>query len=248
MAKSVSEEEPPTQLTVGVVGRDGDTLAEGLERQSPDLTVERRESVPENAGILSFDCLVVDGTGGMDHHRMYDHVRERHETVPLVVVSDGSNPALPVKLDSDENAIRVGPTESGIPYALLSSRCKDLADHVLIGEDDDESGPAYEVRAWEFYVLWGLAAATYGVGDMLSTLAALSVYGLSEGNPLVSWILGQAGVQGFVLAKFVSFFVAIGISVSGASADDRVTYYAPPLLVTAAGLGLTLWNLSLILG
>jgi hypothetical protein len=236
------------QLSVGVLGSTDDELARGLEAQSPDLDVCRLDAVPEDVSVLSYDCFVVDGLADTDHHQRYDRIREHHASVPVVVVSTGANPAVAAKLRSDEDAVRVGPTEDGLPYALLSARCKGLADHAVVGAGSEESEPAYSVRAAEFYALWGVAALTYGAGDLLSTRAALlTVPGLVEQNPVVATVLQEVGVVGFVGLKTLVFLVAIGISASGASTDDRLSYYGPPLFVSAVGTALTVWNLSLLL-
>jgi hypothetical protein len=236
------------QLSVGVLGSTDDELARGLEAQSPDLDVRRLDAVPEDLSVLSYDCFVVDGLADVDHHQIYDRIREHHGSAPVVVVSTGENPAVAAKLRSDEDAARVDPTEDGVPYALLSARCKGLADHAVVGTGSEEQDPAYSVRAVEFYALWAVAALTYGAGDLVSTLAALlTVPGLTEQNPVVATVLREVGVVGFVGLKTLVFLVAIGISVGGASNDDRLSYYGPPIFVSAVGTGLTVWNLSLLL-
>lgn len=236
------------QISVGIVGPTGDRLAQGLEAQSPDLNVRRLETVPEDVSVLSIDCFVVDGTGGTDHHQTYDRIRERHASKPLVMVSSGHNSAVTMKLQSDDDAVHLSPTPDGIPYGLLSARCKDLADHAVVGVESEESDPATTVRTVEFYVLWGLAALTYGAGDLISTLAAtMGAPRLTEQNPVVATVLAEVGVVGFVGLKTLVFIVAIAISANAVSANDRLSYYGPPLFVSAMGIGLTLWNLSLVL-
>ena len=109
--------------------------------------------------------------------------------------------------------------------------------------------PLYEVRKTEFYALWLAAALTYGVGDVLSTVyAVMTVPGLIEGNPVVNTLLQNFGLSGFLLFKLLVFFVLISISVQGARSRERLSYYWPPAVMTALGVGLTGWNVRLILG
>jgi len=109
--------------------------------------------------------------------------------------------------------------------------------------------PIYRSRPVEFYGIWLLAALTYGAGDVLSTLyAVFGVRGIDEANPVVDALLVNFGVPGFLLLKLLVFLVLISVSVQGARTDDRFSYYWPPVLMTLLGLGLTLWNLSLIAG
>ena len=120
------------------------------------------------------------------------------------------------------------------------------------GGNSGEDGlfpPLYEGRQTEFYALWLAAALTYGVGDILSTVyAVMTVPGLIEGNPVVNTLLQNFGLSGFLLFKLLVFFVLISISVQGARSRERLSYYWPPAVMTALGVGLTGWNLRLILG
>lgn len=108
--------------------------------------------------------------------------------------------------------------------------------------------PLYRTRKREFYLLWFLAVLTYGVGDLTTTMyAVVTIPGLIEGNPVVDTIIRNFGLPGFLLLKLLVFLVLISISVQGARVRDRFSYYWPPLTMTALGLLLTGWNLSLIL-
>ncbi|OYR59000.1 HalX domain-containing protein [Halorubrum halodurans] len=114
---------------------------------------------------------------------------------------------------------------------------------------DADDGPFYRVRSAEFYGLWLVAALTYGVGDVVSTLyATVAVPGLIEGNPAVSVLLENFGVPGFLLLKLLVFLVLISVSVQGARARERFSYYWPPVLATGVGVLLTGWNLRLVIG
>ncbi|QKG92003.1 HalX domain-containing protein [Halorubrum salinarum] len=107
----------------------------------------------------------------------------------------------------------------------------------------------YRTRPREFYALWLLAALTYGVGDVVSTLyATLAVPGAIEGNPIVSGLLSAGGLPGFLLLKLLVLFVLISISVQGARQRERFSYYWPPVVATGIGLLLTGWNLRLAIG
>ncbi|TKX73137.1 response regulator [Halorubrum sp. GN11_10-6_MGM] len=121
------------------------------------------------------------------------------------------------------------------------------------GERPEPSGgddrPLYRVRSAEFYGLWLVAALTYGLGDVLSTLyATIAVPGLIEGNPAVNALLENFGIPGFLLLKLLVFLVLISVSVQGARARERFSYYWPPVLATAIGVLLTGSNLRLIVG
>lgn len=109
--------------------------------------------------------------------------------------------------------------------------------------------PIYRRYPQEFYGLWFLAAATYGFGDIVSTvLAVFADPGLVESNPVVSVVLAGYGVPGFLVVKFVILVTLLWISVGGARSRDRFTYYWPPIVATALGTALTGWNLWLLYG
>lgn len=109
--------------------------------------------------------------------------------------------------------------------------------------------PLYEAKTAEFYFLWLLAALTYGVGDVLTTVYAVAtVPGLIEGNPIVNVVLQEFGLSGFLGLKLVIFLVLIWISIRGAQQHTRFTYYWPPIIMSGIGVFLTGWNLRVILG
>ena len=108
--------------------------------------------------------------------------------------------------------------------------------------------PLYQTRKREFYGLWGMAALTYGLGDIVSTtVAVFGTNSLDEGNPIVDTVLETLGVPGFLVLKLIVFLILLSVSVQGARTHDRFTYYWPPLITTALGLFLTAWNTRLIL-
>ncbi|GAB3414535.1 hypothetical protein GCM10027435_09610 [Haloparvum alkalitolerans] len=114
----------------------------------------------------------------------------------------------------------------------------------------DRSSPAipiYRRRPREFYALWILATTTYGVGDIVTTVALVwFVPALVEGNPLVAFAIERVGLAGLVAVKLVGFGVMVWISVVGGREDDALVYYFGPGLLTLFGLAVTANNLRLL--
>lgn len=107
--------------------------------------------------------------------------------------------------------------------------------------------PTYLRRPREFYVLWIAATSTYGVGDLVSTVAFRAyVPGVDEANPVVALTLDAFGLAGFVVLKIAVYLVMVGISVHGGREGDGFLYYFPPLLLTVVGLVLTASNVRLM--
>lgn len=101
----------------------------------------------------------------------------------------------------------------------------------------------------EFVALWALAAATYGAGDVLTTLAVLGPgRSVVEANLLLRSAVEAGGLSGLVGLKLTAFLVCIGVSVTAAKAGDRPSYYLPPVALTLAGALLTVHNLRLLVG
>ena len=137
----------------------------------------------------------------------------------------------------------------------LLDRLQAVDDDAAATESDIESvdsatvEPIYRTRPAEFYGLWLVAALTYGVGDVVSTLyAVFGVPGIDEANPVVDVLLVNFGIPGFLFLKLLVFLVLISVSVQGARTGDRFSYYWPPLLASALGIALTAWNVSLVVG
>ena len=106
---------------------------------------------------------------------------------------------------------------------------------------------AYLRRPREFYSLWIAATTTYGVGDIVSTIAFLEyVPTVDEANPIVAGALDAFGLAGLVGLKIAVYLVMLWISVYGAREADRLLYYFPPVLLTAVGLVLTGSNVWLL--
>jgi hypothetical protein len=99
----------------------------------------------------------------------------------------------------------------------------------------------------ELFVLWGVAAATYGVGDVLTTIVLVyAVPGLGEANPFVHWGLDTFGIPGLVALKLAVFGIGIYVSRLGITHRDRLMYYSPPVVMTCVGLAATVVNFRLI--
>lgn len=106
---------------------------------------------------------------------------------------------------------------------------------------------AYLRRPREFYSLWIAATTTYGVGDIVSTIAFLEyVPTVDEANPIVAGALDAFGLAGLVGLKIAVYLVMLWISVHGAREGDGLLYYFPPVLLTAVGLVLTGSNVWLL--
>lgn len=88
---------------------------------------------------------------------------------------------------------------------------------------------------------------TYGVGDIVSTIAFLEyVPTVEEANPVVALALDAVGLSGLVVLKIVVYLVMVWISVSGARDGDALLYYFPPVLLTVVGTYLTASNVRLL--
>jgi hypothetical protein len=100
----------------------------------------------------------------------------------------------------------------------------------------------------EFSQLWFVATLTYGVGDVVTTIALLRSPTVTEGNALVLTAVETFGQSGLVGLKLLVFGLCIGISLWSAHADDRFGYYFPPTVLAVAGAFTTAFNLRLLLG
>lgn len=100
----------------------------------------------------------------------------------------------------------------------------------------------------QFTRLWVVATTTYGVGDVVTTLALVSfVPWVREGNLLLRSVVESAGLWGLVAVKLLVFLVAIGLSVYGDRVGDRFLYYLPPVTLSLFGAFVTAFNLRLFL-
>lgn len=109
---------------------------------------------------------------------------------------------------------------------------------------ETDRGP-FDAR--EFYLLWFVVAATYGVGDTLTTMALVDAPGLREANAVVAAALTFGG-GGLVALKIAAIGGCVGVSAWAALRRDRFLYYFPPLLLAVLGSLVTVYNLGLLLG
>ncbi|MEZ3164254.1 hypothetical protein ABNG03_08920 [Halorubrum sp. RMP-47] len=113
--------------------------------------------------------------------------------------------------------------------------------------DRSRRRPAYRRRPNESYWLWIAATATYGVGDIVSTVAFLRyVPTIDEANPVVRFALESFGLSGLVALKIAVYPVMLWISVEGTREGDVLLYYFPPVLLTITGTYLTASNVRLL--
>jgi len=103
-------------------------------------------------------------------------------------------------------------------------------------------------RRGEFLALWAVAVATYGVGDLVTTLRIVTTQPMVvEGNPLVAAAVATYGVPGLVGLKLAGVAVCLLVSCYGALVwDDLFAYYAPPVGLALVGAVLTANNLWLL--
>jgi hypothetical protein len=110
-------------------------------------------------------------------------------------------------------------------------------------------GTALAGRESEFYWLWILATTTYGVGDVVTTIAIWSVeQGVTELNALVAFALSTVGRPGLVGLKLLVFgaFLLAQVAILHAEDPDWLSILGPPLLLGAIGLVVTGYNLWLL--
>jgi len=101
-----------------------------------------------------------------------------------------------------------------------------------------------------FSRVWLAALATYGVGDVVTTIAIVSFSDLHvEGNPVVPEAIAAFGGGGFLGLKLLVIYGCLGVSLRvGVGDDDRVLFYGPPLFLALVGAFTTVHNLGLLLG
>lgn len=110
-------------------------------------------------------------------------------------------------------------------------------------------GTPYEGREHRFRHLWLVAAATYGVGDIVTTVAVIFFHPeLNEANPLLRQAARTWGHLGIVPLKLFVFVLFIAISVYFARNDEELLSYAPPVVLTVMGGLVTVYNILGMLG
>ena len=101
----------------------------------------------------------------------------------------------------------------------------------------------------EFSRLWFLAALTYGVGDIVTTLALVGYSAsVNEGNVLLRAAIESFGLWGLIGMKLLAFLFCLVISLYGARDDDSALYYGPPAMLALVGAFTTVYNLRLLIG
>ncbi|MEF8856903.1 MAG: hypothetical protein V5A16_05715 [Haloplanus sp.] len=101
----------------------------------------------------------------------------------------------------------------------------------------------------EFSWLWLLSAATYGAGDVVTTIALVQhSEAVAEGNALLRSAIDAFGLSGLVGVKLVTFFVCLAVSLHGARDADSALYYGPPAMLAVVGAFTTVYNLRLLIG
>jgi hypothetical protein len=101
----------------------------------------------------------------------------------------------------------------------------------------------------EFSRLWFLATVTYGVGDVVTTLALVRFSAsVVEANALLRTAIEQFGLSGLIGLKLAALFACLAISLAGARDGDSALYYGPPAVLTLVGAFTTVYNLRLLVG
>lgn len=101
----------------------------------------------------------------------------------------------------------------------------------------------------EFSRLWFLAALTYGVGDIVTTVALVGFSdSVNEGNALLRAAIEGFGLWGLIGLKLAAFLICLGISLYGARDADTALYYGPPAMLAVVGAFTTAYNLRLLIG
>jgi len=108
-----------------------------------------------------------------------------------------------------------------------------------------ENSPFSEVS---FSRVWFIAAATYGVGDIVTTIALVWFSELTtEANPFIREAIKAFGGGGFLALKLLVLYACIGISIwAGKGDNDPLMFYGPPVLLSLVGLYTTAHNLNIL--
>ena len=98
----------------------------------------------------------------------------------------------------------------------------------------------------QFVHLWLVPLATYGVGDIVTTVTLLWFTDrVDELNVLILALVDAFGLAGFGALQLFVFGASIAISVLGARDDDPLLYYLPPVVLSVIGTFVTVVNLQL---
>ena len=103
--------------------------------------------------------------------------------------------------------------------------------------------------AASFTSVWLLAIATYGVGDIATTVGVVWFSpGHVEANPVVAAAIAAFGPAGLFGVKLVAFYSCLAIALwFGVRDDDPLLYYLPPACLAVTGSIATVSNLHLLL-
>lgn len=99
-----------------------------------------------------------------------------------------------------------------------------------------------------FVHVWLVASATYGVGDVVTTIALVWFSPVhTEANPVIVLAIAAFGGGGYLAVKLLVFFACLGISLWAGVADgDPLFFYGPPLGLAVVGAVITGYNLWLL--
>jgi hypothetical protein len=101
----------------------------------------------------------------------------------------------------------------------------------------------------EFSWLWVLSTVTYGVGDVVTTVALVRHSAtVREGNALLRAAIEAFGLSGLIGLKLFALFACLAISLYGARDADAALYYGPPATLAVVGAFTTVYNLRLLIG
>jgi hypothetical protein len=98
----------------------------------------------------------------------------------------------------------------------------------------------------EFYALWIVSVATYGVGDTLTTLAITGAPHVRETNAVVAAALQLGGSGGLAALKIAALLGSLLVSTWAARERERLLYYLPPVLLSVVGAFATVHNAGLL--
>ncbi|WP_256290385.1 hypothetical protein [Halobellus inordinatus] len=100
-----------------------------------------------------------------------------------------------------------------------------------------------------FVRLWVLALATYGVGDIVTTIAIIEHSpDLREANALVRLSVDAFGIYGLALLKYAVFGIILAISLVAAADGDEFFAYLPPVVLSLVGTFTMVYNVRLLIG
>jgi cation transporter-like permease len=95
-----------------------------------------------------------------------------------------------------------------------------------------------EMASW----LWWLSIMFFGIGDLMTTGAAVLFTPVAEGSPVVGWMFDAYGLGGLVLLKLLAF----GVAVAAWRTIQDPHNVGVPLTLSVLGIGLTTWNLFVL--